>query len=193
MRNRAPGQETPASVRVRFPDHIHIVDCYQCGKCTAGCPVSQDMDLAPNQVIRLMQLGQSEKAVRSQAIWACLGCQTCSARCPKAVDCAGVMDALREAALVHDMASPARLLVVSFQEAFLENIRRNGRLNEMELIGRFKASVVFRTDRLSFLFKDAGLAPQLRKRKKLHLISEKARDRKIVERIFARCSNRSER
>ncbi len=192
MESRAPGQAASPPVRVRFPDHIHIADCYQCGKCTAGCPVSQDMDLAPNQVVRLMQLDHWERAVRSQAIWECLGCQTCSTRCPKSVDCAGIMDALREVALVHKMASRARLPEISFQESFLENIRRNGRLNELELIGSFKAKVVIGTGRLWFLFKDAGLAPQLSRRKKLHFLPEKARDRKIVERIFARCSNRTE-
>jgi heterodisulfide reductase subunit C len=147
------------------------------------------MDVAPNQVVRLAQLGEWEKALRSRAIWDCVGCQTCSTRCPKGVDCAGVMDALREASLARGMAATARSPVVSFQKVFLENIRRNGRLNELELIGQFKAEVVLHTGRIPFLFKDAGLAPQLGKRKKLHLIPGKARDRKVVERIFERCSN----
>jgi heterodisulfide reductase subunit C len=150
------------------------------------------MEDAPNKLIRLVQLGHAEAAARSAAIWECLSCQTCSARCPKAVDCAGVMDALREAALARNLVPPGSLPVVLFQKEFLENIRRNGRLSELELIGRFKAGVAFRTGRLAFLFKDAGLAPQLGKRKKLHLISEKAGDRKVVQRIFARCSKRSE-
>ena len=189
MENRAPGPVTSEPVRIQFPKHIAIADCYQCGKCTAGCPVAAHMDLAPNQLMRLAQLGEWEKALRSRAIWDCVGCQTCSTRCPKEVDCAGVMDALREAALASGAASRERLPVVAFQKIFLENIRRNGRLNELELIGQFKANVVARTGRIPFLFKDAGLAPQLGKRKKLHLIPGKARDRKVVKRIFERCSN----
>jgi heterodisulfide reductase subunit C len=146
------------------------------------------MDVAPNQVVRLAQLGEWEKALQSRAIWECVGCQTCSTRCPKEVDCAGVMDALREASLARGMAAPDRFPVVSFQKIFLENIRRNGRLNELELIGRFKVDVLLHTGRISFLFKDADLAPQLGKRKKLHFAPGKVRDRGVVDRIFERCS-----
>ena len=192
VQDRALPQETTVSLRVESLAHTHLADCYQCGKCTAGCPVSAHMDLVPNQVIRLLQLGQAEVALRSQAIWECVSCQTCSTRCPKEVDCAGIMDALREFSLSGRMVAPAQQPVVSFQEAFLANIRRNGRLAELELIARFKADVVFHTGRLGFIFKDAGLAPQLSKRKKLHLMPEKARDRKVVGRIFARCRNQSE-
>lgn len=189
MENQAVGQVASERLRVHFPDHIQVADCYQCGKCTAGCPVAIHMDVAPNQVVRLAQLGEWEKALRSRAIWECVGCQTCSTRCPKEVDCAGVMDALREASLARGMAAHERLPVVSFQEIFLENIRRNGRLNELELIGRFKMDVLVHTGRILFLFKDAGLAPKLGKRKKLHLSSGKASDRGVVDRIFERCSN----
>jgi hypothetical protein len=73
-----------------------------------------------------------------------------------------------------------------FQKAFLDNIRRNGRLNEVELIVRFKGEVFFRDRSLPFLFSDAGLAPQLQKRGKLHLTGEKVRDRAVVARIFER-------
>jgi hypothetical protein len=103
------------------------------------------------------------------------------------------MDALREASLAHGMAASERLPVVSFQEIFLENIRRNGRLNELELIGRFKVDVLVHTGRIPFLFKDASLAPKLGKRKKLHFAPGKARDRGVVERIFERCSSERKR
>ncbi len=192
MENTSLTQEMPKSLQVQIPGHIDPAKCYQCGKCTAGCPVSARMEMTPSQLMRLVQLGQLEGALRSRGIWECVSCQTCSARCPKEVDCAGVMDALREASLASGMVAPSRQPVVSFQEAFLANIRRNGRLNEIELIGQFKADVFFRTGRPAFLFKDAGLAPQLSKRKKLHLVSEKARDLKIVRRIFARCSGQTE-
>lgn len=170
-----------------------LADCYQCGKCTAGCPVSSHMDLAPNRLIRLVQLGQTDTALRSQAIWECVSCQTCSARCPQEVDCAAVMDALREISLAEGMVAPSQQTVVAFQKAFLDNIRRHGRLNELELIAQFKSAVFFRTGRPAFLFKDAGLAPQLGKRKKLHFLPGKAGDRKVVERIFAKCSKQASR
>lgn len=187
MDSLAVGHMTSRTLAVQFPTSIRIADCYQCGKCTAGCPVAVHMDVAPNQVVRLAQLGEWEKALQSRAIWECVGCQTCSTRCPKKVDCAGVMDALREASLARGITAPERFPVVAFQRVFLENIRRNGRLNELELIGQVKLDVLFHTGRIPFLFKDARLAPQLKKRRKLHLIPGRARDRRVVGRIFERC------
>jgi heterodisulfide reductase subunit C len=43
-----------------------IRNCYQCGKCSAGCPIAADMQLTPNQVIRLLQLGLVDEALRSK-------------------------------------------------------------------------------------------------------------------------------
>ena len=185
----SPTQHSAESYPIEALAHTQLANCYQCGKCTAGCPVAARMDLAPNQLIRTVQLGQTATALRSRAIWECVSCQTCSTRCPKEVDCAAVMDALREISLAEGMVPPSQRPVVAFQQAFLDNIRRNGRLAELELIAQFKTAVFFRTGRPAFLFKDAGLAPQMGKRKKLHLLPGKVRDRKVVERIFAKCSN----
>jgi heterodisulfide reductase subunit C len=77
-----------------------------------------------------------------------------------------------------------------FQQAFLDNIRRNGRLDEIELIAEFKLRALPHERSLGFLFKDAGLAPQLLKRQKLHLRGEKVKDRAVVRRIFERCAAR---
>jgi len=162
------------------------VKCYQCGNCTAGCPVAERMDIPPTRLIRLLQLGDSESALRAGSIWQCVSCQTCTTRCPKSVDCAAVMDALRQVAFERGQASPEERRTVLFQRAFLDNIRRNGRLNEIELIAAFKGMVFWRDRSLPFLFGDAGLAPQLQKRGKLHLLGEKAKDRGVVARIFAR-------
>jgi len=181
---------SPPGASALQPNHAEdLLNCYQCGKCTAGCPVSAHMDLVPNQVMRLLQLGQMERALHSQAIWQCVSCQTCSARCPKEVDCAGVMDFLREKALVEGSFSPVQQPIVIFQRAFLDNVRRNGRVNELGLTARFKTGVFLRTLQAGWLFKDAALAPRLRRRNRIHLISEKAQDRAVVERIFARCAS----
>ena len=69
--------------------------CYQCGKCSAGCPMAFSMDLLPNQIIRLAQLGLEEDIAKSKAIWLCASCVTCSVRCPRGVDLARVMEAMR--------------------------------------------------------------------------------------------------
>jgi len=76
-----------------------LLSCYQCGKCSAGCPMSFAMENLPNQVIRLMQLGLEDDIARSNTIWICASCITCSVRCPRGVDLARVMEALRTIAL----------------------------------------------------------------------------------------------
>ncbi len=166
---------------------LYFQDCYQCGKCTAGCPVAERMDFVPNQVIRLVQLGRADQAMRCESIWLCVSCQTCSTRCPQSVDCAGAMDALREAAVERGLAAAAERRTVLFQRAFLKNIRRNGRLNEVELIGAFKTSAFLDDLSVPLLFKDALLASQARARGKLRLTGGQVRDRAVVERIFDRC------
>ena len=178
--------EADASV-VEALAHTSIRDCYQCGKCSAGCPMAEQMDLLPNQLIRLVQLGRVDKAMRAGAIWQCVSCLTCSSRCPQSVDCAGIMDALRQLSVEQEAASPAAHRTVIFQKAFLHNIRRNGRLNELELVGVFKTRGFIKDLDIPFLFKDSLLAPRMMKRGKFHLKGEKVEDRDLVGRIFERC------
>jgi heterodisulfide reductase subunit C len=149
------------------------------------------MDIVPNRLIRMVQLGDAESALRSQAIWQCVSCETCTTRCPKSVDCAAIMDALRNEAYRRGQTSEKQAPVILFQKAFLDNIRRNGRLDEIELIAQFKISGFAATRSPRFLFKDASLGLKLQARKKLHLRGEKVRDRRVVHRIFDRCQNGS--
>lgn len=73
-----------------------LLACYQCGKCTAGCPMAKYMDVMPNQMIRLAQLGLKEALLSSNAIWLCASCLTCNTRCPKGVKIAEVIEAARQ-------------------------------------------------------------------------------------------------
>ncbi len=72
-----------------------LSDCYQCGRCTAGCPFAKFMDAPPNQVIRFMQLGLRDETVKSQGPWFCAACLVCQTRCPRGVDIPRLMEAVR--------------------------------------------------------------------------------------------------
>jgi len=91
-------------VRGEFVSQVEMISgesllvCNQCGKCSAGCPVAFSMDILPNQVIRLAQLG-IEDVLESQTIWTCAACLTCVSRCPKGVDLPRVMEAIRQIAM----------------------------------------------------------------------------------------------
>jgi len=73
----------------------NVLTCYQCGRCSAGCPLTFAMKDLPNQVIRLVQLGLEEDVLASNTMWVCASCLACHARCPRGVDLAKVMEALR--------------------------------------------------------------------------------------------------
>ena len=74
----------------------NLLACYQCGKCSAGCPAVSQMDILPNQIIRLAQLGLKEDLINSKAIWVCASCMTCNTRCPKGINIAEVIEAVRQ-------------------------------------------------------------------------------------------------
>ncbi len=74
----------------------NLLACYQCGKCSAGCPAVSEMDILPNQIIRYAQLGFKDELMRSKSIWICASCFTCNARCPKGINIAEVIEALRQ-------------------------------------------------------------------------------------------------
>jgi len=74
----------------------NLLVCYQCGKCSAGCPAVGDMDILPNQIIRYAQLGLKDELLESRAIWVCASCMTCNVRCPKGINIAEVIEALRQ-------------------------------------------------------------------------------------------------
>lgn len=89
------------TIRSEFVQQIETISgqkllaCNQCGKCSAGCPVAFSMDILPNQVIRMAQLGLDD-VLQAQTIWACAACLTCVSRCPKGIDLPRVMEALRQ-------------------------------------------------------------------------------------------------
>jgi heterodisulfide reductase subunit C len=83
-----------------------VYACYQCGKCTAGCPMASEMDLTPNQVMRYAQLGLGERLRSCKTVWLCASCFACSARCPKGVRITEVMEAIRVVLIRREMAGP---------------------------------------------------------------------------------------
>ena len=74
----------------------NIYLCYDCGKCSSGCAFMHKMDSTVNQVINYIKMGQKEKVLSANTPWICSSCLTCTVRCPREVDIAAVMEAVRE-------------------------------------------------------------------------------------------------
>ena len=103
--------------------------CYQCRKCTNGCPVTFAMDLYPDEVIRLVILGQREAVFSCDTIWVCAACETCTTRCPNEVKIAELMDCLKEMAVQAGVPSP-QPQILTLHETFMENVKHRGRVFE---------------------------------------------------------------
>jgi len=152
--------------------------CYQCGKCTAGCPVAVDMDMSPHQVMRLVQISDRQKVLASSTIWLCLSCETCSTRCPADIDIARVMDTLRKVS-VRDGYPSAQPAITDFNRIFLECIERHGRLSDFELSVRY--SLVS-----GQLLGNVGLGLALLRKGKIGFLAKNIRGKNRVKDIFAK-------
>ena len=111
--------------------------CYQCVKCTSGCPVGKYFDWQPNQIMRAVQLGQEDIALEAQTPWLCASCQTCTTRCPQDLDIAAIMDFLTREALDRGIDPPVQE-VDNMNKAFLREVRIWGRSYELGLIAELK-------------------------------------------------------
>jgi heterodisulfide reductase subunit C2 len=150
--------------------------CYQCGKCSAGCPVRDFTEAPPNRVVRYVQLGEYDKAMSSPTVWLCAGCQTCTSRCPQEFDLAKFMDAVREIAMVSGVAS-ADFKAEEFHKSFLKQIENFGRAYEIGLLIDYKL-------KSKDLFQDVDLAPSTFLKGKLGLLPHKVKAKNQMKKIF---------
>ncbi|MBI2957377.1 MAG: 4Fe-4S dicluster domain-containing protein [Chloroflexi bacterium] len=127
-----PESRSPVSRFVIEHSGQNPARCYQCGKCTAGCPAAPDMDMGPRQVMRALQLGMGREVLSCNSIWVCLQCQTCSSRCPKEIDIAKVMESLRLMAILEGHPAAEKNIAL-FNEVFLDVVKRHGRAYELEM------------------------------------------------------------
>ncbi|MDY6911369.1 MAG: 4Fe-4S dicluster domain-containing protein [Chloroflexota bacterium] len=73
----------------------NIGQCFQCGTCSGSCPNADDVDILPRQLIRRAQLGLEQSVLESKIPWVCASCLSCTVHCPRGIDLARVMEAVR--------------------------------------------------------------------------------------------------
>lgn len=89
-----------------MPGGGNIKKCFACGTCAAGCPVTNiDEEYNCRTIIRKILFGMREEVLKSQAIWLCMMCYRCYARCPQQVNFTDIMRALRHIAVRDGYAS----------------------------------------------------------------------------------------
>ncbi|MDZ7303537.1 MAG: 4Fe-4S dicluster domain-containing protein [candidate division KSB1 bacterium] len=151
--------------------------CYQCEKCTSGCPVSLEMELVPAQIMHAAQLNLKQKILSANSIWLCASCETCTTRCPQGIDISKVMDALRIIARREKVK--ARIpSVPRFYNLCLLSLRLVGCIYEMGVAG-------FLRMRSGTLIKDMPLAKEFISKGKIRFLP-KFRNVKKINRIISR-------
>ncbi len=153
-----------------------VTACYQCGRCSAGCPAAEYFDVKPMQAVRMCSYGQEETLLASRTIWVCAACETCTTRCPNGIDIAGMMDLLRSRAIAAKKGSQEPN-ILAFHKAFLNSIRAHGRVFEMGMIANYKM-------RSGDFFSDMGLGVRMLMRNKLKFVPTRIQGTGEVRAMF---------
>lgn len=140
--------------------------CFQCRRCSAGCPVAAYTDHPPHRVVQWAREGEWDKAMGASMAWVCASCQTCSARCPNGVPIAELMDALKQMALKGEKEVAESDVLAAYQ-VFIKDLKSRGRLHELSMISRYKLKT-------GHFFQDVKLGMALFLKGKLKLIPERA-------------------
>jgi heterodisulfide reductase subunit C len=171
-----------------------IFDCYQCYKCSAGCPISFDMDLLPHQIIRSVVFNQKEKALSSKTIWLCASCETCTTRCPNEIDIAKVMDVLRQIQRESGMPAQEPKIPV-FHKAFLNSIKKKGRVHELTMIQQYnqESGDLMEKVKTGTWKDDVKLGMKMFFRGKLKILPPKCTGVKEVQKLFEQAEGHKKR
>lgn len=162
--------------RVQKMADVDLNVCFQCKKCSIGCPVSNITKSAPAEIIRRLQLGAGDDLLQSDLIWLCLSCDTCSARCPNGINFAAVVDALRAISLEKGVVGSKGNMSL-FNKLFLNTVKSYGRTYDLQMIGLYK----MKTGNMK---QDMDKFPTMLKKGKMAIFPPSGANRSKVKRIF---------
>ncbi len=136
----ALNQNSQRALAKRIADEsgVNLADCYQCGKCSGGCPMARGMDLMPRQIVHYMQLGMMTPILKSKTIWICAACHTCVDRCPHDINLPGLIERSRMEAKKRGMIAVQE--VDKFTDIFLENVKMFGKNQEAVMEGLYNVT-----------------------------------------------------
>ena len=74
---------------------VNPLKCMRCGKCSATCPAYDEMEYHPHQFVYMVETGDIEPLLNSESLYKCLSCFACVERCPRGVEPAKLVEAIR--------------------------------------------------------------------------------------------------
>ena len=110
---------------------VNPLKCMRCGKCTATCPAFDEMEYHPHQFVAMVESGDIEPLMKSESLYRCLSCFACVDRCPRGVEPAKLVEAVRLSVIRQQGANrmtaddiPARLDEEIPQQALVSAFRK---------------------------------------------------------------------
>ncbi|KJS10907.1 MAG: heterodisulfide reductase [Peptococcaceae bacterium BRH_c8a] len=167
------GLEFYREIREKSGQPIEL--CYQCQKCASGCIATEYADFYPNEILRLVQLGQKQKALNCSSIWICSSCETCGARCPNGINTRAVIDALKEKAIAEGLVKEKKIHL--FHTVFLNSVRANGRVHEPVMMAMYKL-------KSKDLWSDLDHGFNMFIKGKMPLLPSRVKNRQTLKQIF---------
>ena len=155
---------------------VDLSICYQCKKCTSGCPVAILTRSSPSEIIRRLHLGAGNELLDSDLIWMCLSCETCYSRCPMQINTAAVIDALRVLA-VERKAAVQQGNVPLMNSMFLKTVESFGRTYDLAMIMAYKLGT-------GSIMSDTEKFPAMLQKGKMAILPHPGADKQVVKRIF---------
>ena len=148
------------------PGGENLYECIQCGACSGACPMSAYMDHTPREIIGMIRSGMKEDVLRSETVWLCASCYSCTVICPRQIKITDLMYSLRQRAL-KDNTYPKRIPLPVMARDFYKMVHRHGRTNE----GRLMTNVYLHTNPFD-LIRQTPLALKLWRHGRMHLRQE---------------------
>mgnify|MGYP000037574473 CR=1 FL=1 len=136
--------------------------CYQCAKCSGGCPIAEEMDVYPHQVIHFVSLGLEQHVLDTRTIWICANCYACSVKCPNDINITGIMNKLKEKAIEKNV-KPKIPDVYRFHKVFVNDLLRRGKAHELRIMGEYNLAN-------KKPFKNVMMAPKMFLKHKLKIL-----------------------
>lgn len=156
-----------------------ISTCYQCEKCSNGCPMTFAMDVPPNRVMHSIQVGLIDEILNSDTIWVCASCETCTTRCPNNIDIAHVMDTLRQISSKQGVKASQKQVPI-FHRTFLNSVKRFGRMHEMSMAVEY----TLKSEGIRGLTKQVSMGMDMMRKGKMKIIPGRWHSGEDIKKIF---------